>query len=349
MSFEATTEVWEKSTRSGSHKLVLLCIAHHQNSDSNKAWPSIDRIAAMCGLKRRQVFDILRELCESGEIKRESGAKKGKVNRYTVTITASEGVRPSAPPCAVERTPTSAADRTPPVRPSAPESSLKESSESSAELKEGRRSAAMSVNDLVQRGLSSEVAERLLSWHVAKGKRSINCTEFESFAAEVARAPGYTVSEVAESISLGEYCAYLPNFSAKHLPPHRSTLYAAPKWSVDAPSEQRQALVRRDEIERYDDAAPFSLGARAQALGALRRAGFDPLLQEQGDLPVQRTTGQQLGAATPAAQCDAPVSDQFDASVMARVIASNADPYTSIKQVAHLTEQTLATTASATP
>lgn len=262
MSFEATTQVWEKSSRSGSHKLVLLCIAHHQNSDTGKAWPSVKRIAEMCGLKRRQVFDILRDLSDSGEITRESGAKFGQVNRYSVTLNPRAGVRLSAHLSAGEAAPGCADDLTPPVRSSAHKSSLNKKPESAKEPQEGRKSAALSADDLVKAGIDHAVAVNLLASQRAMGKRSITATEFDAFVIEVGRAPGWEINEVAEAIAAGDFCRYLPEFKAQFLPPRNSLAQPA----VVLPNLDLTGSVS------------MSLSARAQALGAMRRAGHDPLL-----------------------------------------------------------------------
>ena len=66
MSFRITKAAIHNQNVAGMHKLILIIIADHENEHGS--WPSIDRIASMAGLARRQTQRYIRELEEKGEI-----------------------------------------------------------------------------------------------------------------------------------------------------------------------------------------------------------------------------------------------------------------------------------------
>lgn len=221
MSFDATRAVWELSRRSGSHKLVLLCIAHHQNDTSGEAWPSIGRIADMCGLGRRQVFNIISDLEAGGEIRRTSGARHGQSNRYAVVIQAIQGVNSDAHLDAADRTPEGETDCTPPVQPTAPKPSMNRHQE--PPVKEGRRRAAQGDQVLVEAGCSHEQINALKRRLRMMGKRSITHSEATDFLNELKRCPGWTAAEVVEEVGVpGGFSRMLHTFRAEFLPAHKS-------------------------------------------------------------------------------------------------------------------------------
>lgn len=265
MSFAATQAVWLRSTFSGSHKLVLLCIAHHQNDSEGVAWPSIDRIAAMCGIGRRRVFEILHELTEAGEIQRRSGMKAGRANRYVVTTPLSAGVQPNAPQGEPQRTDTRAAERTPPVRPAAPELVLNDKTESARELQVGRSGAADGVDVLVDAGVSPDDCEQLLDRLRSTGKRAVSVAEARAFVAEVGRCRGWTVAEAVEEIGPGLACRVLHQFQARFLPARGCVMPARPadKVMALAPSKQRLAIQSLEALKGHASVLTRSTPATA--------------------------------------------------------------------------------------
>lgn len=66
MSFRITKAAIHNPNVTGMHKLILIIIADHENEHGS--WPSIDRIATMAGIARRQTQRYIRELEQMGEI-----------------------------------------------------------------------------------------------------------------------------------------------------------------------------------------------------------------------------------------------------------------------------------------
>ena len=73
----------------GLHVLpTYLCLLDHCNSKTGRAWPSINRIAAILGLCRRTVERHLNDLCSAGLVLRnhQQRARRGRFStrRYVV-------------------------------------------------------------------------------------------------------------------------------------------------------------------------------------------------------------------------------------------------------------------------
>jgi len=67
MSFKITRAAIHNPNVTGMHKLVLIIIADHEGGEFG-SWPSIQRIADLAGLKRRQTQNIIKDLEKMGEI-----------------------------------------------------------------------------------------------------------------------------------------------------------------------------------------------------------------------------------------------------------------------------------------
>lgn len=79
MSLKASRWVWEHSTSAGLDRLVLLAIADHADEFGGSAWPSLTRLAEMCGMSRRSVIRSVERLVESGELERvRRGGRSGR-------------------------------------------------------------------------------------------------------------------------------------------------------------------------------------------------------------------------------------------------------------------------------
>jgi predicted ArsR family transcriptional regulator len=73
----------------GLHVLpTYLCLLDHCNSRTGRAWPSINRLAAILGLCRRTVERHMRQLCEAGLVLRNDQQRGGRgrfsTRRYVV-------------------------------------------------------------------------------------------------------------------------------------------------------------------------------------------------------------------------------------------------------------------------
>jgi hypothetical protein len=62
-----------------SQKLVALVLAEHALKGSALAWPSVETIARLSCLKRRQVQTILRELVRDGLVEVEKASVGGRL------------------------------------------------------------------------------------------------------------------------------------------------------------------------------------------------------------------------------------------------------------------------------
>jgi hypothetical protein len=86
---------------SASHRLVLLVLADHAR-DSDRAWPSLSRLAAMTGLARSTVVTCLNELEAARWIERQGCAPAGPGGRastmYLVRTSGGSVVRAPSPP-----------------------------------------------------------------------------------------------------------------------------------------------------------------------------------------------------------------------------------------------------------
>jgi hypothetical protein len=67
MSFKITRAAIHNPNVTGMNKLVLIIIADHEGGEFG-SWPSIQRIADIAGLGRRQVKRIVKHLADIGEI-----------------------------------------------------------------------------------------------------------------------------------------------------------------------------------------------------------------------------------------------------------------------------------------
>ena len=96
MSLKASRWVWEHSTSAGLDRLVLLAIADHADEFGGSAWPSLTRLAEMCGLSRRSVIRSVDRLVESGELERLRGGGRagrgGVSNGYRIHLKWCQGV-----------------------------------------------------------------------------------------------------------------------------------------------------------------------------------------------------------------------------------------------------------------
>ncbi len=100
----------------GLHVLpTYLCLLDHCNSKTGRAWPSINRMAAILGLCRRTVERHMRQLCEAGLVLRndQQRGRRGRFStrRYVVVAvlffrraTVRHGGRTSKPSLYKERT-----------------------------------------------------------------------------------------------------------------------------------------------------------------------------------------------------------------------------------------------------
>lgn len=91
LSLDLAARLWRCALPRGISKLVLQCFCHHVNNESGLSWPSIARVALMCGLSARAVQGHVRGLVTAGILRPR--LRIGHATRYTVCL---DGLTPLA-------------------------------------------------------------------------------------------------------------------------------------------------------------------------------------------------------------------------------------------------------------
>ncbi|ABM35706.1 hypothetical protein [Polaromonas naphthalenivorans] len=84
LSLDLAARLWRCALPRGISKLVLQCFCHHVNNESGLSWPSIARVALMCGLSARAVQGHVRGLVTAGILRPR--LRIGHATRYTVHL-----------------------------------------------------------------------------------------------------------------------------------------------------------------------------------------------------------------------------------------------------------------------
>ena len=84
LSLDLAARLWRCALPRGTSKLVLQCFCHHVNNTSGLCWPSIARVARMCGLSERAVQGHVRGLVTAGVLRPR--LRIGHATRYTVHL-----------------------------------------------------------------------------------------------------------------------------------------------------------------------------------------------------------------------------------------------------------------------
>lgn len=84
MCVKRSDEVWKYSRHGGSPLLVLLALADFTNSETGRAFPSIETLAGKVRMRKRNTQIIIRKLEKSGELRVLRGAGPGRCNVYMV-------------------------------------------------------------------------------------------------------------------------------------------------------------------------------------------------------------------------------------------------------------------------
>ena len=84
LSLDLAARLWRCALPRGTSKLVLQCFCHHVNNASGLSWPSIARVARMCGLSERAVQGHVRGLVTAGILRPR--LRIGHATRYTVHL-----------------------------------------------------------------------------------------------------------------------------------------------------------------------------------------------------------------------------------------------------------------------
>ena len=94
LSLDLAARLWRCALPRGTSKLVLQCFCHHVNNVSGLSWPSIVRVALMCGMSERTVQGHVRSLVKTGILRPR--LRIGHATRYTVHL---DGLGPLVFPC----------------------------------------------------------------------------------------------------------------------------------------------------------------------------------------------------------------------------------------------------------
>ena len=87
MSIKIMSRVWSHSQQRGGELLVMLALADFAN-DAGESWPSVPTLAQKARLTERQTQRVLKNLEESGELRRtKSNGGRNRRSHYFVTIT----------------------------------------------------------------------------------------------------------------------------------------------------------------------------------------------------------------------------------------------------------------------
>ena len=84
LGLDLAARLWRCALPRGTSKLVLQCFCHHVNNASGLSWPSIARVARMCGLSERAVQGHVRGLVTAGILRPR--LRIGHATRYTVHL-----------------------------------------------------------------------------------------------------------------------------------------------------------------------------------------------------------------------------------------------------------------------
>ncbi len=93
-SLEMIGRVWLSALPKGVSKIVLLCFCVHLNDAAKLSWPSVARVARLCGMGERTVQKHIRALERAG-IMVARLRRTGRATRYAIAL---DGLRPL--PCA---------------------------------------------------------------------------------------------------------------------------------------------------------------------------------------------------------------------------------------------------------
>ena len=103
-SLEMIGRVWLSALPKGVSKIVLLCFCAHLNDAAKLSWPSVARVARLCGMGERTVQKHIRALERAGILVARL-RRTGRATRYAIALDALQPLPCAAPawevvPCA---------------------------------------------------------------------------------------------------------------------------------------------------------------------------------------------------------------------------------------------------------
>ena len=86
LNLDMAAKIWRCALPKGCNKLVLQCYTHHLNDQSGLSWPSISRVACMCGMSPRTVQCHVRALQAAGILR--ARLRTGRTTRYAIDLSS---------------------------------------------------------------------------------------------------------------------------------------------------------------------------------------------------------------------------------------------------------------------
>ena len=105
-SLEMMGRVWLSALPKGVSKIVLLCFCAHLNDTAALSWPSVARVARLCGMGERTVQNHIRALERAGILVARL-RRTGRATRYAIALDGLQPLPCAAPawqvlPCALD-------------------------------------------------------------------------------------------------------------------------------------------------------------------------------------------------------------------------------------------------------
>ena len=86
LNLDLAAKIWRSALPKGCSRLVLQCFTHHLNDEKGLSWPSIRRVAHMCGMSERTVQLHVRALQAAGILR--ARLRTGHTTHYSIHLDA---------------------------------------------------------------------------------------------------------------------------------------------------------------------------------------------------------------------------------------------------------------------
>lgn len=220
LSLDLAARLWRCALPRGASKLVLQCFCHHLNNESGLCWPSIARVALMCGLSERAVQGHVRRLVTAGILRPR--LRTGHATRYTIHLdglaplvfpsTFSGGVvvldepwqgagavdHPAPTPAASAAPPAENANPPPQISTSTPAESAPITVFNLQENIEGTGAPALPVTLLMIDGVNPEILADFAAIRKTKRKGPVTAAVIEEICAQ-AHLAGLTLEQALQT------------------------------------------------------------------------------------------------------------------------------------------------------
>lgn len=192
LSLDLAARLWRCALPRGASKLVLQCFCHHVNNTSGLCWPSIARVALMCGLSERAVQGHVRRLVTAGILRPR--LRTGHATRYTIHL---DGLVPLVFPTPAAFAATPAENASPPPQVSTPTPAESAPRTVFNFQKNIKVTATPALPDalLLAEGLPPQVLADFAAIRAKKKLGALNATALDALCSQAAIA-GLTLAQV---------------------------------------------------------------------------------------------------------------------------------------------------------